>query len=105
MSFDLQELEDRCLLRLDESVTVNRAGELHQVLGRALNLKKRVEIDLERAVEFDVSALQLLFAAANAAKQAGTGLSLSGTVPDCLERSFVDSGLDPFGSVSEPVAG
>jgi anti-anti-sigma regulatory factor len=105
MPFDLQELDDRCLLRLDESVTVNCAGELYEVLGRALDLKKRLEIDLEKTEEFDVSALQLLYAAANAARQAGTGMSLSGTLPECVKRSFVESGLDPFGSVSESVPG
>lgn len=105
MAFDLQECENRCLLRLDESVTVNRAAELHQILGRALDLKKPLEIDLEQAVDFDVSALQLLYAAAHAAKRSGIGMSLSGTVPECVRRAFVESGLDPFDAASEPASG
>jgi anti-anti-sigma regulatory factor len=104
MAFELKECEDRCLLRLDESLTVNCARELHQVLGRALDLNKPLDVDLEQVVEFDVSALQLLYAAAQAAKGSGAGLSLVGVVPEGVKRSFVEAGLNPFERASEAVA-
>jgi len=93
MGFTLEPADDRCLVRLHDSVTVNCATELHGTLVEALASGKPVEIDFEGATEVDVSTIQLLDAAA---KSAGGSFTLSGVLPETIAHAFRLCGLDPF---------
>jgi anti-anti-sigma regulatory factor len=96
MGFTLEPVDGRCLVHLRDSVTVNCATELHGTLVEALASGKPVEIDFERATEVDVSAIQLLDAAAKSAESSGGTFTLSGILPDMIAKAFRLCGLDPF---------
>lgn len=96
MSFTFEPADNRSLVRLHDSVTVNCATELYGTLMEALASGKPVEIDFERATEVDVSAIQLLDAAAKSAESSGGSFTLSGILPDTIAKAFRLCGLDPF---------
>jgi anti-sigma B factor antagonist len=52
-----------CFLRLEGEISVGSAAELKVALLQALASETDVRLDLERATELDVTALQLLWAA------------------------------------------
>ena len=96
MGFRLESVDNRCLVRLPDAVTVNCATELHRTLVEALASAGPVEIDLENVTEVDVSAIQVLDAAARAARSDGKSFTASVTVPETISHAFRLCGLDPF---------
>jgi len=60
-----------CLIRLDGEITLTCAEEIKGALLSWLAGNKDLELDLENATEVDLTALQLLFAAAREATQRG----------------------------------
>ena len=84
------------LLRLPESVTVNCVAELHQFFLNACRASQNIEIDFERTAEFDASAVQLLYRACQTAERAGLMIAVAGALPELIEKTFREAGLDPF---------
>jgi len=64
--------ETRWLLRLAGEVGISSAAALKEALVEALASAGRVELDLEQALEIDVTVLQLAWAAARQAELAGS---------------------------------
>jgi len=100
---------------LNGTLTIASSGELHRVLSEALHGTQRVELDLQRLEEIDLSAMQVICSACkSASKQKQTLVCLSG-IPDCLaalgrnlgaprELPCIQNGNDPciwFGGVSQ----
>jgi len=96
MSIDLEQLEDRSVVRLTESITIGFATDLHKLLMEAVRLNRGIAIDWEGVTELDVSGIQLLYAAWQATERAGISMSLRGSTPQAVKDAFLDSGLDPF---------
>jgi anti-anti-sigma regulatory factor len=105
LSLQVEQGVDRRLVRLEESITVNTAAELHQLLLEAVRSKQHLGLDLERVIEVDVCAIQLFYAARLAAERSGLSLSVSSIVQEPVQRAFRDAGLDPFGSPSDQSKG
>jgi anti-anti-sigma regulatory factor len=102
MSIELQQSEDRSVVRLAEPITVGCASELHKLLVETVSSNRSVAIDLEGVTELDVSAIQLLYAAGQAAERAGISFSLQGILPEVVKSAFLDAGLHPFALASGP---
>ncbi len=100
MSIKILHSEDRSLIQLSDSITLGSAAELHRVLVEALGSGPSVAIHLECASELDVAAIQLLYAAWQAAKKSGVALTLEGPAPAPVKNAFLEAGLDPFGVIS-----
>ncbi|GLR11294.1 STAS domain-containing protein [Chitinimonas viridis] len=51
---------ERCILRIDGSLTIYEAGEAKRRLMDELNLAREVEVDLAGVAELDTAGIQLL---------------------------------------------
>ena len=70
MPVNLDQGEAQCVIHLEGEIDISSAAELKKLLLLALQSGKELRLDLERATELDVTALQLLWAAN--AKQRGS---------------------------------
>lgn len=96
MSLLIQESGDRFLVQLEDSITISCATELRNLLVEALDGGKRLEVDLTRTTEIDLSAIQLLHAAQLASAQAGVSFTSAGPVPDTVREAIEESGIGPI---------
>lgn len=96
MPVTLDQSEALCFIRLEGEINITCAAELKKHLLQALSSGKEVRVDLERATELDVTALQLLWAAEREARGSGKGLTLAGRVPEEISRAVNDAGFEKF---------
>ena len=96
MSVSLDQGDAQCLIHLEGVVDINSAAELKKLLVIALQFGKEVRLDLERATELDVTAMQLLWAANCEAKRTEMGFSVVGRVPDAISATVSDAGFEEF---------
>ncbi|MBN2874595.1 MAG: STAS domain-containing protein [Spirochaetales bacterium] len=87
-------------ISLAGSYTIDRAGELARELSEALAHSPDLELDISGVVEFGLSALQILYAAASSAASHGGSLKLVGTAQASLCDNLVASGFAPTGPLS-----
>lgn len=79
---------------LQAEIDIRSAAELKATLLEAIASRKEVRIDLQRATEFDVTAVQLLWAAAREAERGGVPLSFAGQGSEALAHAASEMGLD-----------
>ena len=96
MPVTLDQREAQCFVRLEGEINIAAAAELKNVLLQALASEKEVRVDLERATELDVTALQLLWAAERGARGSGRGFALAGRLPEEILEAVMDAGLEKF---------
>jgi len=96
MSLQLEQAQNRIVIQLEDSVTLNSASELHDLLLQALNFRKPIAVDVRRVTEIDLSAIQLLFAAREEAVRMGILLSAMDSISESVRSLIRESGLDPF---------
>jgi anti-anti-sigma factor len=97
----LEQSESLSVLRLQGAIDIASAGELKELLLKALELPKQespkeVSVSLEGATDMDVTAVQLLWAAKRNARASGVRFSLSGAVPEQLLANLSVVGLQPL---------
>lgn len=80
-------------IQLSGSYAIDRASDLARQLGDALAKARDVDVDLKAAKEFDLAALQVLYAAANSAVARGGSLRLTGIASESLCERLVSSGF------------
>jgi anti-anti-sigma factor len=86
-------------VNLGGSLNISSAEELKAILLRALESKEPVRISLEQVGEMDVTAVQLLFAARDEARRAGTAFQFAEQTPAPVV-SFLDScGFEDFPTI------
>ena len=68
MRVTIDQSEALCLIRLEDDINITSAAELKKLLLEALASGRELRVDLERATELDVTALQLFWAAERAAR-------------------------------------
>lgn len=90
-------------LDIEGDRTIASAGELKDELCRALASEGDIRVSLERAGILDITAMQLLWAAAREAERNGHSLTFSGPVPEAI-RAQVREARIPFPSLLEPNA-
>src|SRR5277367_6160906 len=62
---------ERYLIRLEAEVDIGSMAELKATLTEAIVSRKQVRLDCERATDFDIAALQLLWVAAREVERTG----------------------------------
>jgi anti-anti-sigma factor len=92
------------VVRLEGEIDIALAAALKEVLLEALASAGEVRISLETATGFDVTAVQLLWAAEREAKASGVVLALQGPVPEKLRATLEEAGLERFPFADSPAA-
>ena len=84
MSITLDVADTHCLVRLEGNTDIGCSTELKSVLVEAISSGKELRVDLTGATDLDITAFQLLWAAAREAEKSGALFALSGM---CRRRS------------------
>jgi anti-anti-sigma factor len=92
----LDQSEAQCLICLEGEINIASATEFKQLLVQALTQGKGLRVDLERATELDVTALQLLCAAEREARKLGVAFTVAGRVPEEISAAVIDAGFERF---------
>lgn len=93
-----------CVIRLEGDLDVSGSAELKHTLLQAISNNSQSQIDLSHITELDVTALQLLWAAARQAERLGVSLEFAGASPSLVE-SLHDAGFNDFPRASFPRTG
>ena len=81
---------------LDGSLTIQRIGELKEIVALALAESGHVILNLAKGTEADLSFLQLICAAHKSASRDRKLLLLDADRPECLRQAMDDAGLLPL---------
>jgi anti-anti-sigma regulatory factor len=85
-----------CFIRVEGEVTIAGGAGLKKILLEALGSGKELRLDMAGAIEVDITALQLLWAAEREARASGTAFTLEGAVPDDILATAIEAGLGKF---------
>jgi anti-anti-sigma regulatory factor len=96
----MQSGSSRKTVVLTGSFAIDRASELASRLLEALSHSPLVDLDLSAVFELDLSALQVLYAAAKSARSNGGELRCIGTVSDTVCSRLVAAGFSIHGPLS-----
>lgn len=96
MPIVLDQNELQYVICLEGEIDIASAAELKKLLLEALASGKELRVDLARATELDVTALQLFWAAGREASAAGVGFNLAGEVPAAITSTLGDAGFEQF---------
>ena len=83
-------------LKLEGEVDISSAAELKNIVNEAFASGKEVKVDVSRATELDVTALQLLWAAAREARAIEIGFTLAGQIPSEIVATVSAAGFEHF---------
>jgi hypothetical protein len=96
LSIAFEEGETRCVIRLEGDVDITCSDDLKRMLIEAISSRKELQVDLVRATDLDVTALQLLWAATCEAGRIAASVAVAGSVPDGIGTSVRDAGFKTF---------
>ncbi len=96
MPITLDRRESGCLVRLDGIIDISLASELKEALLHALESGREVQIELDEVTELDVTALQVLWAADQSARESGTRLTIYKQIPENVLETMKLAGLQDF---------
>jgi len=94
MPVALEQSEALSVISLEGLIDIACAAELKQMLLQALESKAEVCVSMENATDLDVTAMQLLWAAAREAKVSGVDLSLTGPLPEGISIAIANAGFE-----------
>ncbi len=83
-------------VRLDGDIGIAAALELKGALIAALASHRELRVELGGVTAVDITTLQLLWTAAQAAPRAGIKLHISGPIPEEMELAMGLAGLERF---------
>lgn len=83
-------------MRLNGDVAIGAARELKGALIEALAFCRELKIDLTGVTALDMTTLQLLWAAQDAAAKAGIRVILTGPVPEGVEQAMGLASMERF---------
>ena len=103
MGSDTAKPADAVTLSLKGALTIERAGELKEVLIDALNKEDCVVLNLEAVTQVDLSCLQLLCSAHRTSLELNKQFILEGGQPEPLQQAIRDAGFTrPAGCKKDP---
>lgn len=97
MSLAMEQREESTLVSLEGGIDIACAAELRSLLLEALEKAKEVRVSLEKATSLDVTAVQLLWAAAREAKRLEFGFVLVDDVPEQISKVLSGVGIHELG--------
>ncbi len=95
MPITLNEEETRCVVRLQGEVDAADSGPLKRALVEAIAARKELRVEFADATDLDVTAVQLLRAAKQAAGQANTPWTAEG-IPEPILLALRETGFENF---------
>lgn len=96
MPVTLEQSEALSLIRLEGAVGIGDAAELKKLLIHALTPGNEVCVSLGGALDLDVTAIELLWAAKCEAEKSGVAFTFAGPVPVELLATLEDAGFEKF---------
>ena len=91
------------LIRLEGDINISSAAELKRLLLEALGSSSGLLLELERVTDLDITAMQLLWAAAHEASTLGKECTLSGQLPAGVSAAVRDAGFEQFPFLPKPM--
>jgi len=92
----IEQSETLSTIRLEGAIDICCAVELKTVLLQALGSGTKVHVSLEDAIDMDVTAFQLLWAAEREARGSSVEFALAGHVPERVSQALVYGGFGNF---------
>jgi anti-anti-sigma regulatory factor len=89
----LEARETSMLIRLEGALDISSAAELKQLLLQALGSGRKLYVSLDNAINLEVTAVQLLWAAERQARTSETGFALAGAVPPGILSDLAQAGF------------
>jgi anti-anti-sigma regulatory factor len=90
------QIDGKRLIRLEGAIDISLAAQLKALLLESLFSEAEIQVDVQRATEVDITALQLLWAAARAARESGIACTLVGCIPKEISETASGAGFDQF---------
>jgi anti-anti-sigma regulatory factor len=81
------------VLNLEGELTIIHSSEIRDLLLKAINKSKHVELNLDSVTDTDLSFLQLLCSAHRTAMKLNKSFSIKGGYPEILNETAVDAGF------------
>ncbi|MFP4231095.1 MAG: lipid asymmetry maintenance protein MlaB [Spirochaetaceae bacterium] len=85
--------EDLRVVTLGRQVTITEVESQGAELSQAFSASRKVLVKLSHVERMDLSGVQLLYAARKEARERGTSLHLTGTVPDAVRETLKAGGF------------
>jgi anti-anti-sigma regulatory factor len=83
-------------IQLEGAVDISCAAELKELLIERLRTGKAVCVSLESTTVLDVTAVQLLWAAAREAQRVNVEFGYKGQAPEAVRRALAEAGIEEF---------
>ena len=83
-------------IQLEGAVDISCAAELKELLIERLKSGAAVCVSLESATVLDVTAVQLLWAAAREAQRVGVEFGFKGQTPEAVRSALAEVGIEEF---------
>ncbi len=96
MPVTVEQSAAQSVIRLEGEINIGCAAELKDLLLQGLASGKELRVNVGRASELDVTALQLLWAAEREARKSAIKFVLAGAVPDEIKTIATDAGFENF---------
>lgn len=103
MPITLGMADTRCVLRLEGEIDISSSEELKAKLLEASSPARELAIEMEGAIDLDITAVQLLWSAAREAEKAGRSL-FALHVSEGVRSSVHDMGFEHFPVPASPPA-
>jgi anti-anti-sigma regulatory factor len=92
----LEKKDALTIIQLEGTIDVGGAAELKELLVQQLKSSAAVYVSLDAATGLDVTAVQLLWAAAREAQRVGVEFGFKGQTPEAVRSALVDAGIGEF---------
>ena len=96
MPVTLEQKDALAFIQLEGAIDVGCAAELKELLMEKLKSSSAVYVSLESATGLDVTAVQLLWAAAREAQRLGVEFRFKGQMPEALRCGLAEVGMEEF---------
>ena len=96
MPVTLEQKDALASIRLEGAIDVGCAAELKEFLIQKLKSGSAVYVALESATGLDITAVQLLWAAAREAQRVGVEFVFKGQTPEAVRCALADAGIGEF---------
>ena len=96
MPVTLEQKDALAFIQLEGAIDVGCAAELKELLMEKLKSSSAVYVSLESATGLDVTAVQLLWAAAREAQRAGVEFGFKDQTPEAVRCALAEAGIEEF---------
>lgn len=96
MPVTLEQKDAQSFIHLEGVIDIGCAADLKELLIEKLKSGSAAYVSLESATGLDVTAVQLLWAAAREARRVGVEFGFKGQTPEAIRRALAEAGIAEF---------